>query len=314
MAGPAPSPEPVALPRSQSGSAPQHLLTTLLGDYWVRRPEHLPSGALVALLDEFGIGPTSARAALNRLARRGILETSRRGRNSYYGIAPSAVGVLNRGAHRFVSFGQVAQRWDGAWTVAAYSLASGHRELRYPLRSQLRWLGFAPLYDALWVSPGAPADQVQALFEELGIRDGTVFRTVGRVGGTRQPIDAWNLDEIGRSYSAFLQTYLPLRDRIRAGHVGGTEALQARTGVMDDWRRFPQRDPNLPAELLPEGWPRSTARRVFVEIYDALAPLATIRVRQIIERFAPALAPLAQPMTTVQHLARAETIARQQTA
>lgn len=38
----------VHLPRSQNGSSPQHLLITLLGDYWLTREELLPSAALVA--------------------------------------------------------------------------------------------------------------------------------------------------------------------------------------------------------------------------------------------------------------------------
>ena len=59
------------LPRSQVGSQPQHLLITLLGDYWFLRSEHIPSAALVELLGEFGISAVGSRAALSRLARRG---------------------------------------------------------------------------------------------------------------------------------------------------------------------------------------------------------------------------------------------------
>ena len=71
------------LPRSQVGTNPQHLLITLLGDYWYGRTEHLPSAALVELLAEFDISEPSARAALNRLTKRGLLLSSKRGRNTY---------------------------------------------------------------------------------------------------------------------------------------------------------------------------------------------------------------------------------------
>jgi phenylacetic acid degradation operon negative regulatory protein len=66
----------VALPRMQAGGSPQHLLLTLLGDYWYGQRAALPSAALVSLLGEFGITEVSARAALSRLARRGLLELS----------------------------------------------------------------------------------------------------------------------------------------------------------------------------------------------------------------------------------------------
>ena len=59
------------LPRTQVGTTPQHLLMTLLGHYWFGRSELLPSAALVELLAEFDISTPSARAALNRLTKRG---------------------------------------------------------------------------------------------------------------------------------------------------------------------------------------------------------------------------------------------------
>ncbi|WP_245641987.1 hypothetical protein [Nonomuraea candida] len=77
----------VDLPRFQAGSSPQHLITTLLGDYWIGRTEQLPSAALVRLAGEFGVSAVAARAALSRLARRELLESSKSGRRTYYRLA-----------------------------------------------------------------------------------------------------------------------------------------------------------------------------------------------------------------------------------
>src|SRR5690349_16422581 len=52
------------VPATWSGDAvqrPPRLLLTLLGDYWWRRTEPLPSAALVALLAEFGVSDSAAR-------------------------------------------------------------------------------------------------------------------------------------------------------------------------------------------------------------------------------------------------------------
>src|SRR3954462_13731339 len=68
----APQPAELDLPRAQAGAQPQHLLLTLLGDYWFQRDEHLPSAALVDLLAEFGVSAGGARAALSRPARPGL--------------------------------------------------------------------------------------------------------------------------------------------------------------------------------------------------------------------------------------------------
>jgi phenylacetic acid degradation operon negative regulatory protein len=53
---------------------------------------------------------------------------------------------------------------------------------------------------------------------------------------------------------------------------------------------FPELDPDLPDELLPDAWPRATARELFTTTYDLLGPLAAHRVRQIIARYSPELA------------------------
>ncbi|WP_392668683.1 PaaX family transcriptional regulator C-terminal domain-containing protein [Streptomyces sp. LN785] len=290
------------LPRSQAGSSSQHLLTTLLGDYWAGRPEHLPSAALVALLGEFDIGPAAARAALNRLARRGVLTSTRVGRHSYYGFAPDAAEVLMAGAYEFVSFGQGDRSWDGQWTLALFSLNERERDMRHAVRSKLRWLGFAPLYDGTWVSSRPVAAQARQELDGLGIRDVTVFRAAEQPGSPRRAVDAWDLDAVEATYARFVAAYGPLRDQIREGDVSAAQALLARTRIMDSWRTFPGIDPDLPANLLPHEWPRKDARAIYVEVYDALGPLAALRVRQIVGRYTPELAEYIEYRSTEQLL------------
>lgn len=280
------------LPRSQAGSSTQHLLTTLLGDYWSLRTEHIPSAALVAMLGEFDIRPAAARAGINRLARRGLLVSSRSGRNSLYGLAPGAADLLLAGAYRFVAFGGDEEEWDGRWTLVLFTLSEQQRDLRYSLHARLRWLGFAPLYDGTWVSPRPAAEQVRKEVDGLGVPNVSIFRGVEQPDAARPPIEAWDLDEIERVYREFLDTYGPLASQVRRGQISTTEALLARTRIIDSWRSFPGIDPALPVNLLPPGWPRREAHDLFVEVYDALGPLAAIRVRQILARFDEDLAEL----------------------
>ncbi len=299
------------LPRLRAGSSSQHLLTTLLGDYWAPRAEPLPSAALVALLGEFDVGPTAARAALNRLARRGVLVSTRSGRNSLYGFAPGASDMLLAGAYRFVSFGQGNEQWDGRWTVALFSLNESGRDQRYSLHSRLRWLGFAPLYDGTWVSPRPVAEEALERFDELGIGDVTVFRAEELPDSPRRLMSAWDLDEIAVTYTDFVEAYEPLCEKVRRGRVSAGQALLDRTRIMDSWRTFPGIDPDLPANLMPSGWPRRRAHDIFVEVYDTLGPLAALRVRQIVEWHSDDLAEMIEWHTTRQLLELgAEAIAR----
>jgi phenylacetic acid degradation operon negative regulatory protein len=271
---------------------PPRLLLTLLGDYWWRRTEPLPSAALVALLAEFGVSDSAARAALSRLTRNQLLVTSKSGRRTVVRLSKRAARILDDGGHQIFSFGQTSQPWDGMWSLVAFSIPEHNRAARDSLRKQLRWLGFAPLYDGLWVSPRDRAIEVIGQLAELGITTATAFRaaTVPGVSPDGLPQRGWDLDTLRARYDSFIDHAQQLRERTLAGRVSPVAALVARTRVMDEWRAFPGLDPDLPDELLPAAWPRASARELFTTTYDLLGPLASHRVRQIIARYSPGLA------------------------
>ena len=282
------------LPAAYGGVArrPPRLLLTLLGDYWWRRTEPLPSAGIVALLGEFGVSDSAARAALSRLTRNGLLIGSKQGRRTYHRLSARAAEVLDEGARRIFSFGRTARPWDGMWSIVAFSVPERDRSTRHALRERLRWLGFAPLYDGLWVAPWDHGAEIAAQLADLGVDTATVFRaaTVPGARAARLPQHAWDLEDLQRRYDDFITGAARLGDRIHAGAVSPVDALVARTYVMDRWRAFPALDPELPDELLPPRWPRTRARRLFITTYDLLGPLAVHRVRHIIARHAPDLA------------------------
>ncbi len=287
---------PVRLPRRQTGNSPQGLTVTLLADYTLRTRACLPSAAIVALLAEAGVSHAGARATISRLARRGVLEGSKRGRNSSYQLTEAAAAVLSTGGRAIVSPAGDTGAWDGRWTLIAFSLPQDEVTRRREFRSHLRWLGFAPLYDGLWVSPHDLADKTKAHLSALSSGAITVFRArhveLDSVVG-RNPLDAWDTAGIARRYETFIQRWSPLLDRVRDGRVTGAEAVRARTEVMDTYRRLPYLDPRLPLDLLPPGWPREPARDVFTAVYDGLAGPAEDHVRAVASRFT------AEPLTGV---------------
>jgi phenylacetic acid degradation operon negative regulatory protein len=276
--------DPVRLPRRQTGNSPQGLAVTLLADYTLRTRAGLPSAALVALLAEAGVSPAGARTAVSRLARRGILQGHRQGRQSSYRLTPAAATNLALGGSAIVSSAAGAQPWDGHWTVIAFSLPQQEGAQRRGLRNQLRWLGYAPLYDGLWISAQDLTDKARTELARLSPGAMTVFRARHvEVGGTihRAPLQAWDTAAIARHYEDFIERWRLLP----AGLVEGAEAVRARTEVMDSYRRLPILDPHLPLELLPPGWLREPARDLFVAVYDGLAATAQDHVRAVAARF-----------------------------
>src|SRR5438046_3326599 len=132
---------------------PPRLLLTLLGDYWWQRTEPLPSAAIVALLAEFGVSDSAARAALSRLTRNGLLVTSKTGRRTFSRLSSRAAAILDDGARRIFSFGAASQPWDGMWSLVAFSIPEDNQAARGGLRKQLLLRGCAPLVCDSVVSP-----------------------------------------------------------------------------------------------------------------------------------------------------------------
>src|SRR6202034_3899206 len=190
------------------------------------------------------------------------------------------------------------------WSLVAFSIPEEHRSARDELRKELRWLGFAPLYDGLWVCPRDHAGDVMARLKDLGISTATAFRATalpavtaggaGSAGATLVTADiparAWDLSGLRDRYQEFTEFAGLLRDQTAAGEITTADAMVARTRVVNEWRAFPAMDPDLPYELLPPAWPRAAARDLFITCYDLLGPLAARRVRQIIARYSPELA------------------------
>ncbi|MFD0205624.1 MULTISPECIES: PaaX family transcriptional regulator [Saccharothrix] len=292
----------VRLPRRQSGNSPQGLTVTLLADYTLRDRAWLPSAAIVALLAEAGVSHAGARTTISRLARRGILEGSKQGRNSSYRLTAPAALNLAAGGRFIVAAGAVDEPWDEQWTLIAFSLPQDEVAQRRELRSRLRWFGCAPLYDGLWISPHDLTDKTRAQLAELAFGTMTVFRARHVELGTstgRAPIDAWDTAAIARHYEDFIRRWHPVLPDIRASRITGLEAVRARTEVMDTYRRLPILDPRLPLRLLPSEWPREPARDLFAAVYDGLAGPAQDHVRAVASRFTT------DPLTDV----RAHTVA-----
>jgi phenylacetic acid degradation operon negative regulatory protein len=279
----------VHLPRRQTGNSPQGLAVTLLADYTLRTRAWLPSAAIVALLAESGVSHAGARAAISRLSRRGVLEGRRHGRHSSYRLTGAAATDLSAGGRWVVASMTEVEAWDGLWTLVAFSLPQERDVQRRALRGRLRWLGYAPLYDGLWVSPHDLTSTAKDQLAQLARGTLTVFRArqVGlEATVSRDPLDAWDTGAIAGHYESFVRRWSALLPRIRSGDLGGAEAVHARTEVMDTYRRFPFLDPRLPLSRLPANWPRQAAATVFAAVYDGLAGAAQDHVREVTARFA----------------------------
>jgi phenylacetic acid degradation operon negative regulatory protein len=267
----------------EATGGPQSILTTLLGDYsWQLVAEPLPSALFVELLAAFDVDPRTARVALDRVARKGVLDRVRDGRFVHFRLSKAAAEQRMRRVRALVRFGLDVEAWDGTWTLLLTSVPESRKDLRVKLRVQLSALGFAPFYDAVWVKPNRSSAAVaKSIVNDLDIDRASVFCVTLEGGrGASDPVGCFDTSAVETKYRAFIEEFAklsasPLR------RLGERQALVLRTRLMDTWRSTIRLDPGLPAELLPASFARKRAREVFVRTYDALGPGAEAVLRSI---------------------------------
>lgn len=271
-------------------ASPARQVLTLFGDYWWDVAEPLPSGALVLALVDLGIKEAAARATLTRLTRLELLVADRVGRRTTHRLSERGAAIIAEEALWLDTFGQVEAQWDGLWSVVAFSIPESRRALRHTARSRLKWLGYAPLYDGMWISPRDTADEAMAQLRDAGVGDVTAMRARLETTTEGGPQAAWDVAGAREEYDCFADELARAAVGVDPGATGA-DAFAERSRLMLAWQRFRGIDVGLPRELLPAGWPRVEVRRRFAELYDGLGPAAEERMRSHIAAISPELAP-----------------------
>jgi phenylacetic acid degradation operon negative regulatory protein len=236
-------------------------IVTVYGDVVAPRGGELALGSLLAICAALGIASGVVRTALTRLVADGLIERRRVGRNSFHRLAPRMADEFARATERI--YFAAPQRWSGAWRLAV--LPAGGEE---PAREALRRAGYGDLAPGVLIAPlgldGGPCSGREPDPGQAVLLDATGTTAAGRTLAAR----AWRLDLLARSYRDFLDTFAPLAAALATGaEVGELEALVIRIRLVHAYRRIALKDPLLPDELLPPGWPGHEARRTCAAIY-----------------------------------------------
>lgn len=259
------------------------LVFDLFGDYLRYRGGEVRLRHLVALMACFDVPEPTVRVVAARLRKEGWLSSRREGRETVYALTGTSWTLLDEGRDRI--FNRVRGPWDGQWHMVIYSVPESERAVRERLRKELAWFGFGPLSSSVWLSPHDRTGKVRAAFAGEPLVRLDVFRS--QSGGLEADRDiagrAWALDELDRDYAGLLRDYRPRLARYRAGRLRGAEALVERMQLVHDYRRFPFRDPDLPPELLSEGWHGRQAHEVFLEAHGLLRRSAEAHVDELID-------------------------------
>ncbi|MDA8189372.1 MAG: phenylacetic acid degradation operon negative regulatory protein PaaX [Dehalococcoidales bacterium] len=256
---------------------PQSMLFTLYGDYILHRGGEVWVGTLIRVLIEFGLSEQAIRSALSRMSRNGWLNVERVGKKPYYSLTPKGKRLLSEGA-QLIYHGR-HDHWDGKWHLLTYSIPEGMRDVRNRLRKELSWLGYGMLSNATWMCPRDVNPQLKSLIDTLNIGQFVETFTATHNGfseGKELVARCWDLDSINKEYAKFLDKYRPrvetYLERQRNGNpLEASECFVERFMLIHEYRKFPFIDPELPIELLPDGWLGGEAASLFREYHRLLA-------------------------------------------
>ena len=262
---------------------PRAIVWDLFGDH-LRYIDHghVPMRALNRLLDVFGVGESTTRVVLSRMRREGWFTTAREGRQTSYALTGRSIRMLDEGRARIFDRGRDA--WDGIWRTVIYAVPEESRGERDRVRRTLAWHGFGPLAAATWISPHPRLETVRDALADLSATrmDLLESRALSRAADREMAFRCWDLDGLGRDYVELISGYEQLPGAVELAALPGSEALRRQVELVASYRALPFRDPDLPAALLPEGWPGRRAHELFTAAHDALHGPADAFVRDIV--------------------------------
>jgi phenylacetic acid degradation operon negative regulatory protein len=230
----------------------------------------LPAGrsawtaSFLELFGRLGVEEKAARQALMRTAGDGWLVPERVGRRTCWQLSPAAVDLLTEGTERIYAFTATQEHWDGRWIVVFARVPERNRAVRHLLRTRFAWAGFGSVSSGVWVSTRPERrPEAERILSEAGVLAEALIIDGRLIAGQEQSdleAGAWDLAALEADYQRFLR-------RFRS--TAAPDPLVRLTELVHAWRRFPWRDPGLPAHLLPARWHGTRAARLFAERHAA---------------------------------------------
>ncbi|MFJ3672826.1 PaaX family transcriptional regulator C-terminal domain-containing protein [Streptomyces sp. NPDC090106] len=217
-------------------SARSVILSLLLGAH----PPELPARELVRRVEPFGVGGSTARAALSRMVAAGDLRRT----DTVHRLSDR---LLERRRRQDDAVRPRTRAWHGDWELLVVTATGRGAAERAELRTRLTALRLAELREGVWLRPAnldrALPDDLDRIGERCTARPG---RPAPELAASLWPLDTWSAT--GRALLACAARAESPADRFTA-YAAVVRHLLA--------------DPVLPAGLLPADWPGDALRTAY---------------------------------------------------
>ncbi|MFJ9713560.1 PaaX family transcriptional regulator C-terminal domain-containing protein [Streptomyces sp. NPDC101234] len=218
-------------------SARSVVLSLLLGTH----PPQLPVKDLIRLVEPFGVGGSTLRAALSRMTASGDL---RRTDDAVYGLSDR---LLARQRRQDEAVRPRTRTWHGDWEMLVITATGRGPAERADLRARLTALRLAELREGVWLRPANLTRPLPAGLADLAQSyTARPDRPAPELAATLWPLTAW---------SATARALLT--------RAAGSRLPADRLTVFAAAVRHLLADPVLPPELLPPHWPGDELRTAY---------------------------------------------------
>lgn len=226
--------------------------------YVLSKGRETPTTDLVKLLAGAKRSESAVRASLFRLRQKGILVGSKEGRETFYVLSDLGREVFES---FWIKIVMAEEPWEGKWLLFSFNIPERKRNLRNLLREELKQHKFGRLHTNLWISPYDLRSECQRIVRELGVEEYVVMFLTEQVGDDPRELaaNAWDLKGLERVYEGFMRKYSEELEELRHKVLSGE--MQASPGAFlnvlemkEELVELFEKEPMLPAELLPKNW------------------------------------------------------------
>ncbi|HVF64762.1 MAG TPA: PaaX family transcriptional regulator C-terminal domain-containing protein [Casimicrobiaceae bacterium] len=260
------------------------LIVTVWGDALAPRGNEYWLSTLLRLAAPFRINERAVRTGVYRLHRSGWLAPRPVGRRTRYRLTDTGREGFERAFHRVYEPPFV--RWDGHWDAVVIQGEAVTPALRKRLRDELAWAGFGQLASGVMIRPhrvDRAVVNIGAAYAATAVLTAFVARDARRVTGLAARVEGvWALAELAEDYRKFLARFSALEPRMKS-NADAEQAFVVRTLLMHAYRRVRLRDPQLPREVLPAGWPAAEAYRMARNLYRVTTKAAERFVDDVLD-------------------------------
>ncbi|MGM9572416.1 MAG: PaaX family transcriptional regulator C-terminal domain-containing protein [bacterium] len=221
---------------------------------------------MIYLLAPFGFSSQAVRVLLSRFKSKGMVETRRQGKKSYYGLTNAGIEVLARAGKQL--FSRPVLQWNGYWRIITYNIPETERKKRDEFRNFLLYYRFGSLSNGVWICPdgkgGVSLAQLKEKINQLDINQYVYIFQAEKIGSQSNEsliFKAYGLEDLIKEYNSFIAKYQKEINSFQEPE-SEEEILQQyvkRFEVAYEHSCLLQKDPCLPQDLIPAYWNGSQA-------------------------------------------------------